>query len=121
MGKQLLFLLSLLLFLVSRSYQTSFFDNDNLIDVECDVIIAGGSTSALAAALAAAKQSSDIHVCLLESTDWAGGQLTSSAVSAIDFGPANAQVVNQPKDFSDMLNTTSGVNPGVCWVSLKCR
>ncbi|MBL8717733.1 MAG: FAD-dependent oxidoreductase, partial [Myxococcales bacterium] len=42
----------------------------------CKVVIAGGTTAALAAALAAAAEGSD--TCLLEPTDWVGGQLTAS-------------------------------------------
>lgn len=37
----------------------------------------------MAAALSAS--ASGVRVCLLEPTDWVGGQLTASAVSAIDF------------------------------------
>ena len=48
----------------------------------CDVLILGGSTAALAAALSAADEES--NVILTEPTDWIGGQLTSSAVPAID-------------------------------------
>ena len=47
-----------------------------------DVVIAGGSTSAFAAAIAAAK--SGAKTALLEPTDWVGGQLTSSGVPAVD-------------------------------------
>lgn len=47
-----------------------------------DVVIAGGSTAALAAAYAAADEGAT--VALLEPTDWIGGQLTASAVPAID-------------------------------------
>lgn len=47
-----------------------------------DVVIAGGSTAALAAAFAAADEGAT--VALLEPTDWIGGQLTASGVPAID-------------------------------------
>ena len=47
-----------------------------------DVVIAGGSTAAFAAALAAA--GSGARTALVEPTDWVGGQLTSSGVPAVD-------------------------------------
>mgnify|MGYP006973187144 FL=1 len=48
--------------------------------------------------------------------------MTSSAVSAIDFGNANMQKANQPKDFYEMLYTVGGDgNLGNCWVSAKCN
>ena len=49
---------------------------------EFEVVIAGGSTAAFAAAIASAK--SGAKTALLEPTDWVGGQLTASAVPAID-------------------------------------
>src|SRR5689334_15320947 len=47
-----------------------------------DVVIAGGSTAAFAAAVAAAEAGA--RTCLIEPTDWVGGQLTASAVPAVD-------------------------------------
>ena len=49
---------------------------------EFDVIIAGGSTAAFAAAVAAAEEGA--RTCLIEPTNWVGGQLTSSGVPAVD-------------------------------------
>jgi hypothetical protein len=91
-------------------------------EIECDIVVAGGSTAALAASLAAARTAPEKRICLLESTNWPGlcppsssffppaqavtdchgfptpgGQLTSSAVSAVDFGNHNVHPVNQPK------------------------
>lgn len=92
-------------------------------EVTCDVIVAGGSLSAVAAAVTAANVSAALRVCLLEPTDWAGGQLTTSAVPAVDFGPSNGVAANIPASFAAWLfgptmpNTT---NPGRCWVSKKC-
>jgi hypothetical protein len=47
-----------------------------------DVVIAGGTTAAFAAAVASAE--SGAKTCLIEPTDWVGGQITSSGVPAID-------------------------------------
>ncbi|KAK7109270.1 uncharacterized protein [Littorina saxatilis] len=87
---------------------------------QCDVIVAGGSTAALAAAIAAARDNSQLHVCLTEPTDWLGGQMTSGGVPAIDFGSLNRQAAYQPRDFADMMASFGGGNPGACWVSTKC-
>jgi hypothetical protein len=116
-------------------------------EVGCDVIIVGGSTAALAAALAAAKEFSSEGrgrvACLTEPTTWLGGQLTSSGVTAVDWAhhktPWNNRtlnvsklsrmVVNNPVEFSDLMKAlapdSGGVfemknNPGQCWVSVRC-
>lgn len=92
----------------------------NHVQETCDIIIAGGSTAALAAAIGAAREDRSLQVCLTEPTDWLGGQLTSSAVSAIDFGPHNRDDKYLAKDFKDMMDSLGPANPGSCWVSLKC-
>jgi len=51
-------------------------------DIECDVLIVGGGTGGVAAALAAARRGRRVH--LVEETDWIGGQLTSQGISALD-------------------------------------
>ncbi len=97
-----------------------------------DVIIAGGSTAAFAAAIGAAQQGAT--VALIEPTDWVGGQITSSGVPAIDEawhklagnkGGAAMDVAkiartpaNMPPLLRDMLDETGC--PGDCWVSRFC-
>ena len=54
-----------------------------LID-NCDLLIVGGSTSALGAILSASKILGT-RVCLLEPTDWAGGQVSAELLSAPDY------------------------------------
>eukprot|EP01088_Endostelium_zonatum_P001778 TRINITY_DN1212_c0_g1_i1.p1 TRINITY_DN1212_c0_g1~~TRINITY_DN1212_c0_g1_i1.p1 ORF type:complete len:595 (-),score=112.33 TRINITY_DN1212_c0_g1_i1:32-1816(-) len=106
----------------------------NHIDVtHCDVTIAGGSTAALAAALSSA--GSGVKTCLLEPTDWIGGQLTANGVPAIDFAwhtlhdpvtkftlpvaEIDREEINVTPNFyhalHNQLNTT-----GRCWVSPFC-
>ena len=51
-------------------------------ETRCDVLVVGGGTGGIAAALAAARAGR--RVCLLEETDWIGGQLTAQGVSALD-------------------------------------
>lgn len=89
-------------------------------DVDCDVIIVGGSAAALGAALSSATASSNHVICLTEPTDWLGGQLTTSAVSAVDFGVYNSNWWFQSKRFQSMMESVGQGNPGNCWVSVKC-
>ncbi len=97
-----------------------------------DVVIAGGSTAAFAAAVAAAE--SGARTALIEPTDWVGGQLTASAVPAVDeawhkvIDPATREVYNvaaiarrrenMTPNFRRMLDATG--NPGGGWVSQYC-
>jgi len=97
----------------------------------CDVLIAGGSLASLAAAVAAANASlslspaSPASVCLLEITDWLGGQATASGTSAIDLGATwDNFPANLPARFADFLVSPplgpADHNPGGCTVSTKC-
>ena len=91
--------------------------------VTCDVVVAGGSLASLAAAVTAANASATLRVCFLDITDWPGGQLTASAVPAVDFGPSNGRPENIPASFAEFLwgpLMSGGKNLGNCWVSLKC-
>jgi hypothetical protein len=95
--------------------------------VHADVVIAGGSLSALAAAITAANVSRSRElsptIVLLEPTDWPGGQLTASNVPP-DFGNENSVPENLPASFVSLLMAVAGPswedNPGNCWVSYKC-
>ena len=88
----------------------------------CDVLIAGGSTAALAAAITAAEAQPHLFICLTEPTDWLGGQMTSSGVSAFDFGTYNRIPANQPASFQDMMLFLEKNEPRdpACWVSIRC-
>lgn len=97
-----------------------------------DVVIAGGSTAAFAAALSAAADGA--RVALIEPTDWVGGQLTSSGVPAVDEAwhkikrgdggePYNVSAIartpaNITPNFLALLQAVG--NPGGCWVSRFC-
>ena len=85
----------------------------------CDILIAGGSTAALAAALTAAEAAPDLSICLTEPTDWPGGQLTSSGVPALDYGNLNRLPENQPASLRNLVAYLDQ-RPGNCWVSLTC-
>ena len=86
-----------------------------------DIVVAGGSTAALAAAITAATAAPDKVVLLTDPTNWLGGQLTASGVSAIDFGELNRIPANQDRRFRDLMRTMGApANPGGCWVSTMC-
>jgi hypothetical protein len=101
--------------------------------LQFDVVIAGGSTAAFAAAIASAE--SGARTALLEPTDWVGGQLTSSGVPAVDEAwhsiaspdsgkPAFnvAEIARHPANITpNFLAALQSVkNPGDCWVSRFC-
>ncbi|MEO0529972.1 MAG: FAD-dependent oxidoreductase, partial [Planctomycetota bacterium] len=108
-----------------------------------DVVIAGGSTAALAAAFSAAEEGAT--VALLEPTDWIGGQLTASGVPAIDEAwhkirlprPEHAaaphagdgrvlldvaQIARDPANMTPFFRDALAAigNPGGGWVSRYC-
>ena len=98
-----------------------------------DVVIAGGSTAAFAAAIAAAE--SGARTALIEPTDWVGGQLTSSGVPAVDEAWHSIKQPDssaKPYSVSAVARTPANItpnflallqaieNPGNCWVSRFC-
>ena len=91
------------------------------LNYNCDIIVAGGSTASLAAALVAADESPDLIVCLTEPTDWLGGQLTSSLISAIDFGKSNSNPKCMPNLWQSLLEVFNYPHQqSLCWVSKLC-
>ena len=97
----------------------------------CDILVAGGSAGGTAAALAAA--AAGASVCLLEETEWLGGQLTVQGVCTPDenryiesFGCTRRYAIfrNAVRDHYRSEYKLSAVgaaqpflNPGSCWVS----
>jgi hypothetical protein len=97
-------------------------------DIECEVLVVGGGTGGVAAALAVARHGRT--VCLTEETDWIGGQLTAQGVSALDehdhietFGGTASyyRLRNALRDHYRPLASQNGdradFNPGMCWVT----
>lgn len=97
-------------------------------DVECEVLVVGGGLGGVAAAWAAARRGRS--VCLIEETDWLGGQATSQGVSALDehehiesFGGTRTyyELREAVRDHYRNLilekNHKEPLNPGSCWVS----
>ncbi len=96
--------------------------------IECDVLVAGGGLGGVAAALAATRRGQT--VCLLEETDWLGGQATSQGVSALDehlhietFGGTRSyyrlceMIRNHYRPLLPDSSAGELLNPGRCWVS----
>ena len=94
----------------------------------CDILVVGGGTGGIAAALAAARAGR--RVCLLEETDWIGGQLTAQGVSALDehehierFGGTRSYyalreaIRDHYRRLSPVLVSQQYPNPGRCWVT----
>ena len=50
--------------------------------METDVLVIGGGSSGVAAALSSSRQG--VNTCLLEEGPWLGGMLTAAGVSAVD-------------------------------------
>jgi hypothetical protein len=100
---------------------------------DCQLLIVGGTTSAFGAALSASKIL-NTRACLLEPTDWIGGQLTAELLSApdyagfvlrdnatnftLDVGAINRQLNNRNPLFAQMLDVLG--DSGRCWVSPWC-
>ena len=103
-------------------------DLESAREAACEILIAGGGTGGVAAALAAARAGRS--VVLLEETDWLGGQMSAQGVSALDehehieaFGGTASYT-----RFRDLLRDhyrpqagaagqQSDFNPGACWVT----
>jgi len=116
-----------LLILISTGYTEIQVVND------CELLIVGGSTSAFGAMMSASKLL-NTSVCLLEPTDWAGGQLSAELLSAPDYAgfvlhdnatnftlnvaEINRDRVNRNPLFAQMLDVLG--DTGKCWVSPWC-
>ena len=95
-------------------------------DEPCEILIAGGGTGGVAAAIAAARRGR--KVALLEETDWLGGQMTAQGVAALDehehieaFG-GTASYYRFRELVRDHYRRRAGsdrvdFNPGDCWVT----
>ncbi|MEQ1807084.1 MAG: FAD-dependent oxidoreductase, partial [Burkholderiaceae bacterium] len=97
-------------------------------DCTCEVLIVGGGTGGVAAALAAARAGR--QVVLLEETDWLGGQMTAQGVSALDeheyietFGGTASYyrlrglLRDTYRDRAGAAGLRTELNPGACWVT----
>lgn len=95
--------------------------------VECDILVVGGGMGGVAGAWAAARRGH--RVCLLEETDWIGGQMTAQGISALDehlhierFGGTRSYYAMREaiRDHYRALSADDAsepLNPGSCWVT----
>ena len=106
--------------------------------MKTQILIIGGGTGAVAAALAIARHG---HECILtEPTDWIGGQLTSQAVppdenrwiegdnqiqsatrSYLDFRKNVRQWYRDHRPLTETARSNPRLNPGNGWVSYLCH
>ncbi len=95
-------------------------------DESCDILVVGGGMGGVAAGWAAARRGH--RVCLLEETDWLGGQMASQGVAALDehehieaFGGTRSYyaLCEAIRDHYRKLadEPQEPLNPGRCWVS----
>ena len=97
-------------------------------EIECDVLVVGGGLGGVAAALAAARRG--VRTCLLEETDWLGGQLSAQGVSALDEhehietagGTASYYALRNAlraryRGRAGPAGKRPDFNPGDCWVT----
>lgn len=94
-------------------------------EIECDILIIGGSLGAVSAALCAA-QSGPFRVCLVTPTQWLGGQMTSEGVSVPDEYP-HIETTGASRSYRQFRNRVRahyreahGVtedNVGDCWAN----
>lgn len=95
-------------------------------ELDCEILVVGGGTGGVAAALAAARRGR--QVCLLEETDWLGGQLTAQGISALDEheyiesfgGTASYYALREElrRHYRGLAASSDPeFNPGACWVT----
>lgn len=94
----------------------------------CRVTINGGSVASFAAAVTAAAE--NVSTCLLEPTDWVGGQLTANGIPAVDFSREGYPSIfgstydtdksNMSPGFLRILQKLAPPSYDTCWVSPYC-
>jgi hypothetical protein len=102
--------------------------HDQASTESCEILIVGGGTGGVAAALAAARAGR--QVVLLEETDWLGGQLSAQGVSALDeheyiesFGSTASYAMlrtmlrDRYRGIAGEAGLKADFNPGACWVT----
>lgn len=110
-----------------KSFQVA----QDITSIQCDILVVGGGTGGVAAALACAR--AGYRVCITEETDWLGGQMTSQGVSALDEN-ALVETTGATRAYLDLRQAIRRhylsqyqvhpactdhpyFNPGNCWVS----
>jgi hypothetical protein len=90
--------------------------------VDCELLIVGGGLAGTAAAYEALKAGRT--VCLMEPTDWVGGQITSQGTSALDEAQKQRSLLFYAQGYNEFRQRIKQhygeQNPGHCWVSASC-
>lgn len=89
---------------------------------DCDVLVVGGGTGGIAAALASSRVGA--RTCVTEETDWVGGQLTAQGLNASDDNRWT-DTIGSTKSYRTLralirAQYGGAKNPGGCWVSYLC-
>ena len=95
---------------------------NHVTEIDCDVLIAGAGMGGIGAALAVSRHGQSI--CLLEETDWIGGQATAGGVPALDENKF-IEISGGTRSyyaFRNGIRASYGgtANPGHCYVSALC-
>jgi len=90
--------------------------------VDCEILVVGAG---LAGAAATYESLLAGHtVCLTDSTDWVGGQLSSQGTSALDEVKKQRDLGFFARGYNDLRTRIAHkygkLNPGDCWVSVSC-
>ena len=92
--------------------------------IECDILIAGGTLASLGAAINAPD---NFHTCLIQPTSRLGGQLGEEGVHHIDFNwlyqpdYPDRTIAYSPANIHPFIKEVAEkCNTGNCWVSRNC-
>lgn len=90
--------------------------------IDCQVLVVGGGTGGMAAAIASARIG--MKTCVTEETDWVGGQLTAQGLNASDDNRFTDSI-GSTRTYRQLRQTMRAAygnrsNPGGCWVSHLC-
>lgn len=90
--------------------------------LDCAVLVVGGGTGGMAAAIASARVG--MKTCVTEETDWVGGQLTAQGLNASD-DSRFTDTIGSTRTYRSLRQSMRGAyggksNPGGCWVSHLC-
>ena len=90
--------------------------------VECEILIIGGGLAGVATAYEALYAGRT--VCMIEITDWMGGQLSSQGTSALDEAKKQRALLFYSRGYNEFREEVEKLygklNPGDCWVSVSC-
>lgn len=90
--------------------------------VACDLLVVGGGIAGVASAYEALK--SGKTVCLTDTINWVGGQISAQGTAALDEQPTQRNQKFFPQGYLELRQRIAqrygSLNPGRCWVSQVC-